>query len=270
MVAGGSVGLTGCVDRAYDFGIAGSGPGTGTDSDGPDPTGGADDPTNPTDPTVGPDDPPPPGIPGTPQLIDIRFLDNLTLQLTFNEPMSSPDAVDPTAFRLSLAQGADFEPYYGYYGYYGYKWTFYNDLRFYNGPEVCTEYCWDDCYDDDDPYCYDGKYCYEWCYSEPGPRVTAFQLTLDANDPSLMQLRFDNGIGAGVCNRTTPYNPEDDYVEGLFLHYTDSYTPVVDAQGEALPPISETWALQPSIDNSYEPGSFFERMDPFLPIPCPF
>ncbi len=273
-VAGGSVGLSGCVDRAWDFGGSGSSlDDSGTDSDGPDPTGGPGDPSNPTDPTdptVGPGDPPLPGIPGAPKLIDVQFLDNLTLQLAFNEPMASPDAVDPTAFRLSLGQGGNFEPYYDYYGYYGYKWTFYSDPRFYNGEEVCTQYCWDYCYKYYDPNCYDGTYCYEWCYSSPGAPVTAFQLTLDPNNPSVMQLRFDNGIGAGVCGRTSPYTPGDEYVQGLFLHYTDSYTPVYDSQGEALAPISETWALQPQIDNSYEPGVFFPRMDPFLPIPCPF
>jgi hypothetical protein len=267
VLAGGSVGLSGCVDRAYDFGLQNGPSDSEGDSDGT--TGGPTDPTNPSDPsdpTVDPTDPPP-GIPGPPQLIDVRFLDNLTLALTFNEPMQSPLDIDPSAFRLSLGSGGNFEPYYGY-GYQGYKWTFYNDLRNYSGEQVCNEYCWDYCYDYYDPYCYDGGYCYEFCYSTPGPRILPFALRLDEADPARIILGLDNGISAGVCDRAQSPGPE--YVEGLFLHYTDKFTPVVDSQGELLAPIAQQWALQPEVDYLYTPNQFFPEMNPFLPIPCPF
>lgn len=270
VLASGSLSLGACVDRAYDFGAepidseGGTATGTGDPTDPSGPTGG--NPTSPTDPTTDPTDPTGtvPGVPGPPQLIEIAFLDNLTLELRFNEGMSAPTGVDPTQFRLSVAFGqTQYEYKYG-------TFTVYQELGYFNGPEQCYENCYDPCKYDYDSGCYygtGGRMCYEYCYQMQGPPVHGFALELDPAATDRIRLRLDNGIGSGVCGAIGQNGPN--FEGGLFLHYTDDGAPLVDAMGEALLPIGERWALMPDEGFYYRP-EFFPELDPFLPIPCPF
>lgn len=263
VVAGGTVGLAGCTDRTIDYALAGGGD-PDTDTDGTDPTDtDRPDPTvDPTDPTGDPTDPLP-GVPGPPQLISVSFVDNQTLSLAFNEPMSTPNTLDPMAFRLSIGSGSDGTAYYPYQYY---AWTDYIAPHYYNGTEVCGEYCWP-CYKYD-PYCNGRYYCYDYCYNQPGPPVRTLTLESDPNDATRILLRLDNGLGSGVCNALELFGPN--YTRGLFLHYSDAYGPMFDTQGEVLASIGPHWANAPDENFAYTPGEFFPELIPFLPIPCPF
>lgn len=280
-VAGGSLGVGGCVGRTYDFGFDTEGfAGSGDSGTTGDPTGNPTDPTsnptdptsNPTDPTVDPTDPTSdPGAP--PQLLNVVFLDNLTLQLTFSEPMASVDAIDPTLFRLSMAFGIP-DDYYAD----GAR-TFYQDVGYYAQDPYCEDY---NCYEVCDPYYYGtsgyygssgyygdtGKYCYEYCYDycPPSP-VNAFNLRNDLYDPTKVLLQLDRGITGQVCDLPQQLPPE--IVAGLFLHYTDDRPPIpVDTQGQGLFPIGEQWAL--TNDTFLEVPGMFPNLGGMQPIPCPF
>lgn len=239
--------MTGCVDRAYDFGDSGSFD--------PDPTVDPDPTTDP-DPTVDPDPTDdPPGIPGPPQLVDVRFADNLTLQLTFTEAIAPTQAVDPQQFRLSAAFGSE-DPDYYLFG------TFYQEVGQFNGGyDDCYEYCYQYC-----DYEYDYCYC-DYCYA-PGPPIRVASVTQLPELPEVLLLTLDNGIGSRVCDQVNSQPPA--LVSDLFIHYTAAGSaPVTDNDGEALAPISEKWALAREEDFLYEEG-FFPFMNPMLPIPCPF
>ena len=260
-LAGGSLALSGCVDRAYDFGVdpigdTDSDTDTDTDTDGttddPNPT------TSPTDPTTDPTPPPPPpSMPGPPQLIDAQFVDNLTLQLTFTEAIAPATAVDPRQFRLSAGFGSQVEEYY----FYG---TFYQEVgQFNNAEEYCGEYCYEYC---DYDVCY--YECFEYCYAPPGPPVRVNSIVQVPERPEVVWLTFDNPLTGKVCDQLDA-NPEG-FVSELFIHYTASgAAPITDNDGEVLASISEPWVLRPEEDFYYVEG-FFSLMNPFLPIPCVF
>lgn len=255
-LAGGSLALAGCVDRAYDFGDGGAvdpDPTEGDTETGPDPTNGTVDPT--VDPTTDP--PPPPDVPGPPQLIAVGFSDNLTLALTFSEPLASPQSVDPRQFRLSAAMAPQNQEYYYAYG------TYYSEVGRWNGTGYfCDEYCYEYCYED---YC--NERCWEYCYTPPGPPIHFSAITQLPDRPDILLLTLDNGIGGGVCAHLQQY-PEE-WISELFVHYTQGATPVTDNVGEPLAPIAEHWALQPDLQYSYLEGTL-PFMQPQLPIPCVF
>lgn len=258
-LAGGSLALAGCVDRAYDFGDAGfvdpdptDGPDTDTDTD---TTNGTVDPTMPTGEPPPP--PPPPDVPGPPQLIAAGFIDNLTLALTFSEAVVPPQAIDPRQFRLSAAIAPKSEEYYYAYG------TYYTEVGRWNGVDYhCEEYCYEYCYED---RCY--EQCWENCYTPPGPPVHVAAITQTADRPDILLLTLDNGIGGGVCAQLEQFPPE--WISDLFIHYTQGATPVTDFVGERLAPIAEHWALQPEAEYAYLEGTL-PFMQPQIPIPCPF
>ena len=250
-LAGGSLALAGCVDRAYDFGDAGTGgpdPTEGDTETGPDPTNGTVDPTTPTT-----EPPPPPDVPGPPQLIAVGFADNLTLALTFSEAMAPPTAVDPRQFRLSAAIAPMDEQYYGY-------GTYYSEVGRWNGVDY---HC--------DEYCYEGmchQRCWEYCYTPPGPPVRVAAITQPADRPDILLLTFDNGIGPGVCAHLQQY--PDPWIHDLFIHYTtQGAAPLTDTVGEPLASIAEHWVLQPDVQYAYVEGTL-PFMQPQLPIPCIF
>jgi hypothetical protein len=261
-LAGGSLVLAGCVDRAFVFDTEG-GEGEGgseTETTTGDPTvGPSTDPTTPTTvgPTTDPTDPtapppPPPEMPGPPQLIAAELADNLTLVLSFSEPLSPPSSVDPTQFRLSAAYAPKGEYYYQYN-------TYYQEVGNWNGS--CEEYCYE--------YCYNGQ-CYEqcWNYCQPGPPVRIASLYHPAERPDLLVLTLDNGISAGVCTQLENFPAQ--WTKGLFIHYTpDGAAPVTDTQGELLDDLGEIWALQPNRQWLYNQGTF-PFMEPLVPIPCTF
>lgn len=266
-LAGGSLVITGCVSRAYDF--LGDDGGDGDDSstsgvtvtttvsttEGPTTTPPiTTTTTSPTDPTLDPTDPtaPPPEMPGPPQLIAVGLIDNSTLALTFSEPLSPPQSVDPQQFRMSAAYAPKGDYYYSYN-------TYYQEIGNWNG--TCEEYCYE--------YCYDTG-CNEqcWDYCQPGPPLRVAAITQPPDQPHLLFLTLDNGIGAGVCSQLANY-PEP-WTTGLFVHYTpDGASPVTDTQSEPLGDIGEHWALQPDRQWAYNQGTF-PFMEPVLPIPCPF
>lgn len=255
-LAGGSLVLAGCVDRAYDFGDAGG-------FSRPDPTEGetdtATDTDDPPDPTSEPPPPPPPpDVPGPPQLIAAGMVDNLTLALTFSEALAPPQAVDPTQFRLS---GAIAPKAYEYYYSYG---TNYTEVGRWNGTGYyCEEYCYEYCYDD---YC--NEQCWEYCYTPSGPPVRFAAITQPPDRLDTLLLTLDNGIGGGVCAHLRQY-PEE-WISDLFVHYTpQGAAPITDNVGEPLAPIAEHWALEPEAEYSYKEGTL-SYMQPQLPIPCPF
>lgn len=265
-LAGGSLVLTGCVSRVYEFQDEDGGSeddSTGTSGGSvtvstTEPTGGPTTTppvtTDPTDPTVDPTDPtaPPPEMPGPPQLIAAQLIDNLTLELTFSEPLAPPNSVDPQQFRLSAAYAPKGEYYYQYN-------TYYQELGNWNGS--CEEYCYDYCYDTG---CYDQ--CWDYC--QPGPPVRIAGIVQPAGRPDLLWLSLDNGIGSGVCSQIVNFPPK--WTKGLFIHYTpEGNAPVTDTAGELLADIAEHWALQPNRQWSYNQGTF-PFMEPVIPIPCPF
>lgn len=269
-LAGGSL-VLGCTNRAYDFNDDGGGSNddsTGT-TDGTvtvtvsttEPTGSptttppttTTPTTSPTDPTVDPDTTgPPPEMPGPPQLIAAEMLDNLTLQLSFSEPLAPPNSVDPQQFRLSIA----YAPKGGYYYQYN---TYYQEVGNWNGD--CEEYCYE--------YCYDtgcNEQCWEYCQPGPQLRVAAFEQLYDR--PDLLLLFFDNGIGSSVCTQLENFPSE--WTRGLFIHYTpEGSAPITDNSGELLADIAEHWALQPNRQWAYNQGTF-PFMEPVIPIPCVF
>ncbi len=252
--------MSGCVDRAYDFGNPGSlDPNPLPDpSGGPDPSGDPDPNPDPTsDPTPPP--PPPPSIPGPPLLVEAGFVDNLTLQLTFSEGIAPAQAVDPQQFRLSGVLA----PPGGMY-YYG---TFYREIGMWNGADYyCGKYCYEYCDYYKDDYCYDR--CFDYCYTPPGPPVRIAAISQVPERPDVLLLSLDNGIGGGVCAQLSNY-PED-WVSDLFIHYTpQGLAPVQDNDGELLAPIAEHWALDRNAQDQYTEG-FLPYMDPIVPIPCPF
>jgi hypothetical protein len=270
VLASGTVGGGGCVDRAYDFGFIGPDTEGDTDFTTGDTTSPTDptnpsDPSDPTDPTVDPTDPTGtiPGIPGPPQLLEVRFLDSTTIEMRFNEPMLPPDGVDPTQFRLSLGFGQMQDYDYG-------TFTFYQEIGQFNGEENCYENCYDPCKYDYDTGCADsgGRMCYEYCYPVSGPPVRGVILQIDYGYADRIRLGLDQIIKPNVCSAIG--NGPQEAVSGLFLHFTDDGVPVADAQGESLQPIGERWALMPDEYFYYLPQVFFPDLVPLLPIPCPF
>ncbi|MEM9455814.1 MAG: hypothetical protein AAGF11_16660 [Myxococcota bacterium] len=258
-LAGGSLMLAGCVDRAYDFGDSGSFNPNPDPSGDPDPSGNPDpsgDP-NPNPSTTGDPVPPPPDVPGPPRLIAAQFIDNARLVLTFSEAIAPPTSVNPQQFRLSSA----FAPQGEYYYQYG---TNYQEVGLTNGVDYfCEEYCYEYCYQDE---CYDR--CWEYCYTPPGPPVRVISVDPIPDRPEALVLGLDNPINGGVCSQLNQFPPE--WISDLFIHYTPAGTaPITDNAGDVLAPIAEHWALEPNADFAYIEG-FFEWMDPVLPIPCPF
>jgi hypothetical protein len=278
-IAGGSLAPAGCVERllldpalldsSSDTDSSTGDPGTAT-ADTEDPTFGPTSPTNPTNPTnptsitdpstvTDPTTPTTGPVEGPPQLLDVRLIDPLTLELYFSEAMANPTSVDPGLFRLSLA-------YSNYYAEY-YEWggTFYQDLKQFTGEQQCYEYCWCKYYKYD--YCYD-YYCGESCYQQPGPPINPIVLTTSTNGSDRLLLALDSPITPEVCNAVDQYQQQWTG-SGLFLHYSNNGAPVVDTQGEQLLPIAEHWVLPPHKDYGYEQG-YFPAMTPFIPIACPF
>lgn len=279
-IATGSLGMTGCVDRVIvdptlgtidTDGGTDSGSASDTDSgpDPTDPTSPTTDPTNPTDPTspTGPGPTTattgPQPMPGPPMLIDAEIIEPNVIELYFSEPMADPSGVDPAKFRLSAAWSR-------HYSYYGDEWggTYYQEVGRLNGEEVCMEECWCDYYDYD--YCYYGpEYCQEWCYTQPGPPVTAIALQLHPVHSSRMLLTIDNAITSSVCRRLDDYADFADSV-GLFVHYTNNGSPDIDdTDSEQLDAIAEHWTLPPREDWAYMQGDF-PAMPMLIPISCPF
>lgn len=272
-IAGGSLALVGCVDRAIvdpslaatdsvGGGTVGGGTTGGTDPTvGPtsgSPTDPTTNPTTPTDPTDPTGRPIPVPMPGPPQLIDAQILQNNVVELFFSEPMADPSAVDPSKFRLSFAWSSR---YYGYDDGY----TFYANLSRYTGAEQCYEYCWCDYYYYD--YCYD-DYCYEYCYTVPGPSVDGISLALGASADRIL-MTLSSSITSSVCSAVR--RREDQGRDaGLFVHYTNNGSPqITDTDSEGLDAIAEHWALPPQRDDAYQRG-VFPALDPFIPIPCNF
>jgi len=277
-VAGSSLGLGGCVGRTFDFGFDtegfdGSGDSdTGNQNPTGDPTDPTSNPTDPTDPTSNPTDPTtdptdPTSIPDAPpQLLNVAFLDNLTLELTFSEPMASVDAIDPTLFRLSMAIGITDQYYED-----GAR-TFYQDVGYFAADPYCEDiYCneiCDDYYYGTTGYGDSGRYCYEYCYDYcPTSPLLAFNLRNDLYDPTKVLLQLDRGITSETCEFSEQLPP--DITAGLYLHYTDDRPPIpTDTQGQGLFPISEDWALTP--DNFLEIEGLYPNLGDTQPIPCPF
>ena len=256
-IAGGSLTLGGCVDRAYDFGDSGS-----FDPGDPDDPNDPNDPSDP-DPTAEPPvpDPPPvpPGIPGPPALLDAQFSDNLTLQLTFTEPLAPAEAVDPRQFRLSTAITDDQG--------YGFEGTVYQEVGQLNGYGNCEEYCYEYC---DYDYCYEE--CNDYCYNPPGPPVRVIAITQIPERPEMMWLTLDNGITPNLCERLEDggNNFPEELTADLYIHYLAAgAAPVTDSEGELLPPLAEHWVLIPDEEFTYVEGKL-PFMNPRLPIPCPF
>jgi hypothetical protein len=271
-LAGGSLVLGGCGRNLVQLDDAGGT--SGTDDTGSSASATATDPTmttSPTDPTVSTGDPTgttgePLPQPGPPMLIDARFLDNLTVELFFSEPIVPPDAVDPTKFRLSI--GVSWGGYYGPYGY-----TQYLDIGQWNGDEVCQEYC---CYNYE--YCYDydgdGDYCYEWCYQQPGPPLKIAQVRGSSGYASRAQLVLDQSIKSQVCEQISDWL-DGGYgysnIGGIFVHYSNNGATAIVDSDESLPldAIAEHWVVLANQQNLSVQGQF-PLMNPFIPIDCPF
>jgi hypothetical protein len=203
--------------------------------------------------------------PGPPMLIDAQFLDNLTVELFFSEPIAPPDGVDPTKFRLSV--GVSWAGYYGPYGY-----TQYLDLGQWNGEEHCEEYCcynYEYCYD----YDHDGDYCYEWCYQQPGPPVK-IALVQSSGYASRARLVLDQGIKTQVCTQIDEWLNNgygEGNIGGIFVHYSNNGSTAIVDSDESLPldAIAEHWVVLSTQQNLSVQGQF-PLMNPFIPIDCPF
>ena len=280
-LAGCTLGLSGCASRTFHFGFdtdGGTGTGTGggddptsTGGDPTDPTVNPTDPTsNPTDPTSDPTDPTsdptdPTSIPGgPPQLIAVRFLDNLNLELSFSEPMASVGAVDPSIFRLSMG--------FGYVDYDESPRTFYQEVGYANQNPYCYdgEYCYERCgYGDSGGYGDTGDDCYYDCYCDYTTTfVRVVDIRNDSVDAAKIVLSLNVGVTGRVCEALSGVPPE--YTTGLFMHYTDDRPPLPsDTEGQGLYPIAEDWALSAE-EGFVEVEGFFPQLNPMLPIPCPF
>lgn len=290
-IAGGTLAMTGCVDRLLDATLDGSSDssddtdsdsgssGDGTDSSGTstnsteptsptNPSGPTDptvNPTTPTDPTVDPTDPTDPTddiVNGPPQLVDVRMISPTVMEMVFSEAMGPVSDIDVTAFRLSVA----FANYYS--GKYDYGGTNYQALSVFNGEEVCYEYCYCDYKYDEYCYKYYGDECFENCYQQPGPPIGLRTLEFTPGTFNRVQATLDSPIN-NVCNAVRQVQEGWD-AGGLFLHYSNNVFPaVVDSQGEPLLPIAEHWVLAPGQDFAYQSG-YFQQMVPFIPVDCPF
>jgi hypothetical protein len=252
LLVGGAVPLGGCTDRILEAAFADTDASAQTDAfddDGVDPSSADPSDTHPSDtqgdPSAGEPEPEP--LPGRPQLVDVRFIDADSLQLTYSEPMAAPAQADPTAFRLSMALVYDYEGTQ--------QETFYIDPTYYNGELYCGTSC-------------SPGGCYDYCYGAPGPSVVAVGLSLDGTDARRIVLELDNPVSAGVCRTLDSFTTFGDS-HGLFLHYTDDRPGVTDAAGEPALPLAEHWTLMPGKLYAYAGGSF-PALDPLLPIPCPF
>ncbi len=266
---GGSVLLLGsCTARDLRPGAYGSGSGgdpTGGDPTGGDPTGG--DPTG-GDPTGG--DPtggeptggeptggdPTGGDPhdGPPQLIGARFIDANTVRLKFSEPVTPTASVDPAQFRLSIGVSQNWG---GYHGEPNYEGTSYRDAGY-----ASTQYCYE--------YCdYHTGECYEYCWPiwEVDDKVQAVSLTqVDADE---LDLTLKPAVAKETCDfmkQIGSYGYVDDI--DMFTHYSNNGGAIQDQDGEALQVIAEHWVITPN-HSSYVEGHF-PKMDPYIPIPCPF
>ena len=273
-IAGGTLGVwgAGCTSRLFHYGFdteGDAGSGSSGDTGDTDSTGDPTDPTSnptapttsPTDPTTDPTDPTvdPTGNPDAPpQLINVAFVDNLTLQLTFSEPMAPVDDVDPTVFRLSMG--------FGYTeGYNGYTRTFYQEVGYFNQQPCYEEKCYENCYYDKET---GEKYCYEYCYCPYNITwIEAIGLRNDSADATKVLLTLNPGIGSNVCDVAEMVPPE--YTVALLLHYTDDRPPLpLDTQGQGLYPIGEDWVN--TGEGFLDVEGFFPQLNPMLPIPCPF
>ncbi len=255
-LAGGSLALMGCVDRAYDFGDSGEVIDPTDDPDPTDPSGDPPDPTGqPPEPDPNPMPPPPPSEPGPPRLLDVRFIDAATLELTFSEGMAPTDEVNPRQFRLSAAISP--EPGYGYGG------TFYQEVGMWNGGEYyCEEYCYEQCVPDG---CYER--CFEYCSTPPGPPVVVEAIT-PTDRPQVLLLSLSDPISGGVCQELD--NLPSDWTAELYIHYTVQGSALVaDLDGEAFEDLGAHWVLDFGNEYSYVEG-YLPYMSPELAIPCPF
>jgi len=279
MISSGSVALAalgvlaapGCGRSIVPFEEDTDDPGDSTETDPTDPSGSPTSVTSPTDPTVDPSDPTtvsvtvtdptdptgPEPHDGPPQLVAGHFLDAVTLELVFSEPIATIGALDTSKFRLSAASAG---------AYYG-DGTSYADLGVWNGEEVCYEYCYGDEYGGDG-YGDTGGECYEWCYTQPGPNVHVASLA-NSGYAERVIVTLDQLISPQVCERLRERLEQGADAAAIFLHYSNNGPGITDTDNEQLEAIAEHWVLLSNQSYSYQ-QEYFPFMIPFVPIDCPF
>lgn len=174
-----------------------------------------------------------------PRLVAARFLDRTTIELSFTEPLAPPTGVDPTKFRLSIAEAYAFHEFEHSRCF---RSTNYFDLSDGLGVYVHCE--------PTDPQC-------------TGPLTSVSALSLDPEDPERLRLTITPELDLRRCDQLR-------YSEtgGIFVHFSAAAIPTItDADNQPLDDIASHWAL--SSERNLTRDAIFPAMDAFVPIPCP-
>ncbi len=186
---------------------------------------------SPPDATVDPATPP--------RLLEGSFLDRTTVELHFTEPLAPPTGVDPTKFRLSIAEADAFQEFENSRCF---RSTNYFDLSDGLGTYVNCE--------PTDPNC-------------TGPLTTVATVSLDPDDTARLRLTITPELDLRRCDQLR-------YAEsaGIFLHFSAAAIPTItDATGQALEDIASRWAL--SSERHLSRDAIFPEIDTWVPLACP-
>lgn len=185
------------------------------------------------------------------RVTNIAFDNDSTITLTFSEPLTDFDEVDPDAFRLSWATTASAPFSYEGQATYHYVLTTYNDLS-----AVLVDY-------------------YDYDYSADPFRFVSLSA---GSSPYQIVLQTAESLGPELCETfKLALASAEEYAAGLpgsrfdlaiFLHYAGGTVPIESLLGSVLGDIGADWALN---DEAYAMNDTFGFVNvaPQLRIPCP-
>jgi len=178
------------------------------------------------------------------ELVDVGFTDDRSVVLTFSRPLASVDAVDPAAFRLSLARSRTSMTQYYEPGSFGLV-------------EDCREQCeFDDIVQQ--------EICAQSCPGTPG--VISVAAVGSAEDEHGLVLALTHAVGKPQCDWIDA-SREENWEAGFVVAYDGSREPPVRAEdGERLESIMAHWV---EAEEFFEVDERFPSGAPHYPIACP-
>jgi hypothetical protein len=184
------------------------------------------------------------------ELADVDFADDRTLVLTFTKHVASVEAVDPLAFRISLAR-FDRGMSEGTTQYYE------------PGSFGLVEDCLEGCYYD---YLSQENVCEQHCPGTPG-LIVVESIENARHNKQRVLVELSNAIGKPQCEWIDESRGEH-WDAGFVVHYDAEIDPPLTSEhGDSLDSIMEHWVI--GSDDFVEVDDRFPHEPGADPIPCP-
>lgn len=176
----------------------------------------------------------------------LDFDGELTLTLTFSQPLANADAIDPNDFRISLARTISYtytDPETGQTSTDAY--AMYTDIG-----------AWGDYYQD------------RFSFASASLGASDNQLVLTANSESIGPTCMLVALNEMYYEQYEAQYPNFKHDIAIFVHYAAGDIPLESEDGKTLVDIGRDWVLT---QENYltHPGFGFNRLSPKLRIPCP-